>query len=284
MNHKNRGAIIGGDSFVGSALFSKLSEFGFACKSTSRRRDSTFTFLDLSEPPKSWPHIETDVAIICAGVTSIASCAQQSQAASQINVNSTIDLVTRLAKRGTYILFLSTSQVFDGRNPGQSRYSLLSPVSEYGRQKACAEKAILQLKENVAVLRLTKVLTDDMKLLKHWRASLKDGNSIVCFDNLPLAPVSIEVVCELIGNLIKKRPSGIFHMSAANDITYHELAQRVGFKMGAENKLIHRDRASAANLNLFTLPKHATLEMSVESRLLRIVAPPAEQALAQLGL
>ena len=128
------------------------------------------------------------------------------------------------------------------------------------------------------------VLTDDMKLLKHWRASLKDGNSIVCFDNLPLAPVSIEVVCELIGNLIKKRPSGIFHMSAANDITYHELAQRVGFKMGADNNLIHRDRASAANLNLFTLPKHATLEMSVESRILRIVAPPAEQALAQLGL
>ena len=265
-------------------FFSKLSQLGFVCEATSRRQDSKFTFLDLSGPPESWPSIATDVAIICAGVTSVASCAQHANAASRINMDRTIDLVTRLAQNGTYILFLSTSQVFDGRIPDQSRCSPVSPISEYGWQKACAEKAILQLKKNVAVLRLTKVLSEDLKLLQHWRAALKQGNPITCFGNLPLAPVSIDAVCELITNLISQRLSGIFHMSAVNNISYHELAQRVGFQMGAETSLISCSTASARSLNLYTLPKYATLEMTVEDSLLQVLAPPAEQALAHLGL
>ena len=87
----------------------------------------------------------------------------------------TIALIDRLAARGIYTLFLSTNQVFSGERPHVPADAPVSPVSEYGRQKAEAERVLRSRMANgapIGVLRLAKVVSPGMALVTNWRQEL----------------------------------------------------------------------------------------------------------------
>lgn len=203
--------VIGADGAIGRATCRHFDEQGVTVIGTSRRRGSDHTFLDLTVP-QGWDVLpETDAAVICAGMTSIAGCAQDPAASMQVNVRGTVSLAWKLASQGTFVLYLSSNQVFDGAIARRDRDSSPCPVSEYGRHKALAEAGMRHLVDRGmgAVLRLTKVVTPDMPVVSRWREDLRAGRPIGPFSNLPLAPVSIDFVTELIESILASgRPAG----------------------------------------------------------------------------
>ena len=58
------------------------------------------------------------------------------------HVVNTIDLMRRLADRGTHLVFLSSSQVFDGETPAPTEDAATAPKNEYGAQKLAVEQAM----------------------------------------------------------------------------------------------------------------------------------------------
>ena len=87
--------------------------------------------------------------------------------------------------------FLSTNQVFDGSVPEMAADAPASPVSEYGRQKARVEAALRARMDQgapVAVLRLAKVVSRDMPLIRGWVDALSAGKPIRAFHDMTLAP------------------------------------------------------------------------------------------------
>src|SRR5262249_34337908 len=113
-----RALIVGGDSLVGSALQAHCRKGGTAVGLTSRRPGTGGIRLDLSNPDFS-PLAQADyqVAFLCAAVTSMQACQAKPEASRRINVDNTLELMQRLAGRGTHCVFLSSSQVFDGETP-----------------------------------------------------------------------------------------------------------------------------------------------------------------------
>ena len=144
--------IVGGDSLIGSALASYLSRTGHKVIASTRHKDISAKnriYLDLKESSDRWALPgKQDTAVLCAGITDVADCERKPEETARVNVEATCILADKLVKAGTRIIFLSSNQVFDGTSPYPSPMDSISPITEYGIQKAETERRLLSLFPN----------------------------------------------------------------------------------------------------------------------------------------
>jgi dTDP-4-dehydrorhamnose reductase len=265
--------IVGGDSEIGAAAYRAMKAQGAAVAATTRRNERVAPdrpFLDLAAPLGDWaPPPGTRAVCLCAAIARLAACADDPAGSAHINVVQTLALVEKLLARGIAVLFLSTNQVFDGRTPHERAEAPHSPVSEYGRQKARAEAALLCLLEGgapVAILRLAKVVSDTTPLIGGWIKDLTAAKPIRVFDDLALAPTPTDLVCAAIAALLRDRARGIFQLTGPRDVTYADIGGFLAAYLGVDANLVTETSAREAGL-----PEGATpLNTTLDSRLLRV--------------
>jgi dTDP-4-dehydrorhamnose reductase len=223
-----RALVVGGDSLVGSELQVHCRKLGWAVEATSRRAATPGgIFLDLSDPDFTpLQRADYDVAFVCAAVTSMQVCQSDPARSRRINVDSTLDLMRRLADRGTHLVFLSSSQVFDGETPMPDEAAPTAPKNEYGAQKLAVEEAIERHKLPAAVLRVTKVLADrPVGVFKGWFEALAKGQPVQAATNMALSPVMVADVAEAAERLAAGRHRGVWHLGSSDDIGYFDAAR-----------------------------------------------------------
>jgi dTDP-4-dehydrorhamnose reductase len=260
--------LVGGDSEIATATGALLHERSMPSLATTRRSDrsgaSGRVFLDLAAPFGDWqPPTETTTACIFAAVARLADCHRDPAGSALINVTRTLALVERLVSHGIYVLFLSTNQVFDGREPWVSAQTPHSPTSEYGHQKARTEaalQAMMNAGAPVAILRLAKVVSPGMALLRQWKAALAAGRKVQAFYDMVMAPVPAAIVAAAIAALLSERSPGIWQLSGPNDISYTQIAVHIARRVAAPRHLVDPVAASSAGLPVGTTPRHTTLD------------------------
>lgn len=229
--------IIGADGIIGSALYEHLSRRGLTVFGTTRRRGEAGSdrsiYLDLEEPQIAFDRLPAvDAAIICAAMARFADCRARPELARRVNVTTPTDLTERLTERGTFVVRLSSSAVFDCRMPRAHADQPTAPRSVYGRLQADAEKAILGMGDKTSVLRLTKIVTDDFPLIRNWIATLAQGGNIEAFEDHTLCPLPLAAAVEAAATVLESRQRGIFQVSGAADISYADLARYLVHRLG----------------------------------------------------
>lgn len=262
--------IVGGDSEIGAATYGAMRAQGLAIAATTRRRDRVAPdrpFLDFALPLDGWaPPAGTQAVCLCAAVARLGACADDPQGSAHINVVQTVALSEKFLASGIAVLFLSTNQVFDGRIPHQRADAPHSPVSEYGRQKARAETALLRQMENgapVAILRLAKVVSDTMPLIGGWIRDLGAAKPIRVFNDLALAPTPTDLVCTAISALMQDRAGGIYQLTGPRDVTYADIGRFLAAYLDAEPALVTQTSAREAGLPEGATPPNTTLDSSL---------------------
>ena len=262
--------IVGGDSEIGGAAYRAMKAHGKAVAATTRRSGRIAPdrpFLDLAAPLDDWaPPPGTQAMCLCAAIARLAACADDPEGSAHINVVQTLALAEMCLARGITVLFLSTNQVFDGRTPHERAEAPHSPVSEYGRQKARAEAALLRQIESgapVAILRLAKVVSDTMPLIGGWIKDLTAAKPIRVFDDLKLAPTPTNQVCTAIAALLQDRARGIFQLTGPRDVSYADIGGFLAAYLDADPKLVNQTSARAAGLPEGATPLHTTLDSSL---------------------
>ena len=262
--------IVGGDSEIGAAAYGAMKAQGKAVAATTRRSEHVAPgrpFLDLAAPLDDWaPPPGTQAVCLCAAIARLAACADDPEGSAHINVVQTLALVDKLRARGIAVLFLSTNQVFDGRTPHERAEAPHSPVSEYGRQKARAEAALLHQLEGgapVAILRLAKVVSDTMPLIGGWVRDLTAAKPIRVFNDLALAPTPTDLVCTAIAALLQDRARGIFQLTGPRDVTYADIGRFLAAYLDAEPALVTQTSAREAGLPEGATPPNTTLDSSL---------------------
>ena len=219
--------IVGGDSVIGSELGRFWSAKGVVFHSTTRRKDRVSPkrpYVDLATRDWSALNLQRYAGVVlCAGISREADCRMERRATHSVNVMSTDSLVSMLNDRSRFILFLSSSQVFDGLKPNRSIHDEPSPVSEYGKQKAAAEKIVLGSSKG-AVLRITKVLHQDWDLLRWWKTNLLRDYQIEAFTNRYFSPVELEKVIYKVDSLVTDQSCGLKHISGRPEISFFDFA------------------------------------------------------------
>jgi dTDP-4-dehydrorhamnose reductase len=259
--------IVGGDSEIGGAAFAALRARGHAAEATTRRPGPAAhdrLFLDLATSLEGWqPPEGATCACVCAAVARLADCAADPEGSAQVNVTQTLALADLLHGRGIYVLILSTNHVFDGRVAQVPAGAPHSPVSEYGKQKARTEAALLEKMADgapIGILRLAKVVSPHTPLLQSWVADLAQARPISAFSDMRLAPANLATVCEAIRSLLSERARGVFQLTGPRDVSYAETGGFLAGKLGVSSSLVRATSARSAGLPEGGTPLHTTLD------------------------
>jgi dTDP-4-dehydrorhamnose reductase len=259
--------IIGADSEIGAAAFQRLAGSGETVAGTTRRAESVGAdrhMLDLARPLGAWaipPAIRA--ACMCAAIARVADCAADPIGSAHVNVEQTVALIERLVAREIYVLFLSTNQVFDGNEPDVAPETMPTPVSDYGRQKARTEAALVQLMDRgaaIGILRLAKVVSPGIALLCGWAKTLAAGRPIRPFADMMMAPTPIDLAASAIDRLMRERASGIYQLSGPRDVSYDQIGRYIAGRVGAPLELVEAVPAASAGMPAGSTPRHTTLD------------------------
>lgn len=272
--------VVGSDSMVGNALFRRLQRAGEAVIGTTRRRDAAderCLFLDLTSNARDWQCPRpVSVAIVCAGVTAVRACQSDPSGSAKVNVEGVSVLIEKLISLGTFIIYLSTNQVFDGATPHQSAGARKSPKTEYGRQKAQAERRIAEGGDLVAIVRFTKIFGPQNSLFSGWMRDLREGKEIHPFTNMPLAPIPLSCAVTVLRSIADLRLSGIFQVSGEIDVSYADAARAGAESLGLDSRLVRPITASESCGYTEYLPTYTTLDTQRLASTLGIVPPPVQ--------
>jgi len=281
--------MVGGDSEIASATAAHLHASGYDVAATTRRRDRVAAdrpFLDLGDPVEDWPiPVGVGAACFCAAIARQADCARDPEGSAQVNVTGTVALAGRLLARRLPVLFLSTDKVFDGSRAHVPADTPLCPVSEYGKQKAAAEAALgARMREGapVAILRLAKVVSPGIELLRQWLASLRAGKPIRAFHDMMMAPTPVALVAKAIERLLAEPSAGIFQLTGPRDIAYSEVALHLARSAGADPALVEAVSAYSAGLPPGSTAPNTTLDSSALRQRFGIAVPDAIEVIDEL--
>jgi dTDP-4-dehydrorhamnose reductase len=281
--------LIGGDSELGAASYRYLKGRERLVRATTRRRDelsSERPFFDILSSLDEWKLPRSaDAACSFVSVARLRDCEADPAGSAQINVTQAIRLMDKLIADGTYVLFLSSNQVFNGEISHVSPDAPICPLSEYGRQKAEAEAAIRQRMAQGAplgILRLSKILSPKLQLIQQWIETLESGKPVQAFDDMVMAPVPIDLATTAIGALLQDSLPGIYQLTGPRDVTYAEVGRHLASELGVSPKLIEPVSAFSTGMPKGATPRHTTLDCSLLRERYGIVVPDVWEVLAPL--
>lgn len=266
-----RALVVGGDSLVGSELKVHCRKLGWTVDATSRRTETPGAlFLDLGDPDFTPLQRATyDVAFVCAAVTSMQACQGDPARSRRINVDNTLDLMRRLADCGVHLVFLSSSQVFDGETPLPDEAAPTAPKNEYGAQKLAVEEAIERQKLPAAVLRVTKVLADrPVGVFKGWFEALAKGQPVQAATNMALSPVMVGDVAAAAERLAAGHHRGVWHLGSSDDIGYFDAARLMAETRHLPLSLVHGEALTEAQVPEIYRHRYVTLSCEKIARTL----------------
>ena len=256
--------VIGTDGLIGSALAGALRARGDAVVGTTRRDRGTGPnelFLDLADPRESGAALpEAEVCFLCEALTNFVDCRARPDLARMTDVLTPAKIAARLAGAGVRTILLSTSAVLDCKEPGMRAERPRAPASLYGRFKAEAEKAVLRHGELGAVVRLTKVLTPDMRLMGDWMATLRAGREITAIRDLRIAPLTLRHVVGALIAVADAGAGGIWQISGASDIAYDGVARYLATRLGLSTSLVRSITAAERGLPAEDVTAYTSLD------------------------
>ena len=257
--------IIGGDSTIGRALSYSWKEKGISFQSSTRKPNLVNPqrpLIDLDS--KEWKEIKENkfnIGVLCAGITSIDKCEKDPVFSKKVNLEGRKELVNELIEKKTHIIMLSSNQVFDGSKKLVEAQEPTSPISEYGKQNAELEEYILNFPKTT-VFRLTKVIHNNLSILKDWKEKLESGQEIFPFKDLTLAPISLKQVMQSIEKIITNKAYGIKQLSAENEISYEQFAYDFCRQIGLDTRLVSPINFKDKFKGSTAPPEHSSLRTS----------------------
>ena len=270
--------VIGNDSTIGGRLTAALLARGHNVIGTTRNtknvKNPNVIFLDLASNDQ--PVLpETEAAVVCAAMARFEECHNQPELAYRVNVEAPVAIANQLVPRGTHVLLLSTSAVFDCYEPLRKADSIRAPRSIYGRLKTEAESSLLEKGQGTAVLRLTKVLNPEAGILSKWIDDLAIGKEIRAFEDHRFCPLPVCAAVDAIAAIIGSGENGLFQLSGANDISYAEAALHLASRLSRSPEKIVAVSAAANGFLMNEITPYTSLDTSRLSQMTGFVPPRA---------
>jgi dTDP-4-dehydrorhamnose reductase len=268
-----RVVVAGATGSIGGALTARLRDDGREVIGVSRTAPGRDDLrLDVTAASSTWPAWpRADVTYICVGCGGLETCERDPAGTRRVHVDAVAELARHATAAGHRVVFVSSSHVFDGTQAVARALDPPRPQTAYGRQKADAEAAVLA-QPGAAVLRCSKIIGADDLRLSVWRTALLAGQPVVAFDDLPVAPLSMEDAVTALIDIGDAGQPGIFQLSGRDETTYFSLALALAGHLGVDERLVLPARAETAGVPPAFCPHGVRLEQTLPHPV--DVAPP----------
>lgn len=239
---------------IGGALRTRLDTTGGNVIATSRRKNGEepkTLYLDLSQPVSAFP-LPPDLthAFFCAGATGLKNCQENPAETRTVNVTHSLELAKRLTDAGVFTVYLSTSRTNAG--------------DVYTEQKLEAERGMLSLGANAAVVKLSKVFAPDAPLVQGWKKTLLKGDVIEPFSDMDIAPLSAQFVADALARTATGRHAGVINLGPVKSVTYADLARHLAECLGVVPELVKPVTAASRGISVDSPMAGETSRMETE--------------------
>ncbi len=238
-------AVIGAEGYIGRNLLASIRKVYPDAIGTSRRKDSSLFFLDVSNPFLDVTELVRTGhthAVITVAMPNIMFCETFPKAAAVVNVDGVLRIVSLLSDSGIVPVFYSSDRVFDGAGKGPfAETDTPKAASIYGQQKRLVEEVLLKDHPKALILRLSKVYgleKGDGTLFDDMATRLLGDRAIdPPFDQV-FSPTWIEDVIQGTLSLIGAGENGIFHVCAEPAVKRRDLGLAMAKTLGANPALV----------------------------------------------
>lgn len=220
--------LFGASGLLGKALTQALTQEGNGITLTGlSSRDADIR--DKERVRQAVLETKPDWIVLAAAYTDVDGCESNRELAFAVNRDGPVNVALAAREAGARLLFLSSDYVFDGKKTtpyetGDTR----NPQSVYGRSKAEAEVALLELMPECCIARTSwlygiggKCFPDTILKLASTRPALDVVN------DQRGSPTYVVDLARAIVQLLQKNAEGIVHATNSGDCTWFDFAEEI---------------------------------------------------------
>ncbi|KAM9781886.1 methionine adenosyltransferase 2 subunit beta isoform X2 [Syngnathus typhle] len=233
--------VTGASGLLGRAVLKEFRKRGCAVTGTAyRRAGARLLHCDLTDEDavkQLLSQCKPRVVVHCAAERRPDVVERHPEAADNINVHATAVIAREAACRGSFLLYISSDYVFDGRHPPYGQDDAPNPVNAYGRSKMEGERQMLQHCARSAVLRVPLLFGEvespsESAVTALWPKVLQGAVAAEscpldhCQPRFPTHTRDVAAVCWNICRAAALDDSirGTFHYSGKEQMTKYEMA------------------------------------------------------------
>ena len=186
---------------------------------------------------------EPDVIIHAAAMTQVDPCECHPEECFRVNVDGTRHLAEAAANIGAHFIFLSSDFVFNGENGPYREEDRPDPPSYYGWSKLQGEEITQSLSVPWSIVRTILVygvtpFQRRSNIVLWVRNALMAGQEINVVDDQYRMPTWAGDLAHGIGEMVKRRRTGIFHLSGPEMLSVLDIALTVARFFNLDETLI----------------------------------------------
>lgn len=225
--------IIGGSGLIGSCLFNLLKKNNHQVIATycANKTKNMIKFNMLEQKISDViPNInDEDIFIIMSALNKPSWVFQNKELSYKMNVSSTIDLINQLIKFKSKIYFMSSVEIFDGKEGNYIEKSKPNPLNYYGKTKVLVEEYLKNNCQNYTILRTgwnVGISKKNKCVVNLTYETLLSEEAKMAFDN-SFSITHVEDLCASISKILFNNDvsrNDILHLSSSLTVRRTELA------------------------------------------------------------
>jgi dTDP-4-dehydrorhamnose reductase len=235
-----RSLIIGAQGLVGSALARQLPDaiqgIQFEAKNKNQR------YMDITKYEtmfKVFADFRPQIVYLCAAIAHVDKCEEITTGI--VNVRGVTTVLRLCEQFESKLVFYSSSYVFDGKSKSPYKENDdISPIQNYGLQKAQMEKLILQSDLKHVIIRTVGVFGRERRKKNFAKQVIKavfNNQEVFAPNDQWMNPILSDDLARVSIRLANKN-AGIFHVAGDECLTKFEFAQRIAGYFDYKNKVV----------------------------------------------
>lgn len=211
-----------------------------------------FTSLDVTreeEVNRVFEEARPEVVIHTAAMTQVDQCETDRKACWLTNVTA-VQYVSRACEKiKAHLIHFSTDFVFNGSQGPLDEAAKPEPISYYGESKLASEKEVQKLRTPWTLIRTVLVygVTPDLSrsnIVLWVKNSLEAGKTIRVVNDQWRTPTLAEDLAMGCWLAVKKKATGIYHVSGEEMMTPYQVALRTAEHFGLDKTLIQETNSA----------------------------------------
>jgi len=199
---------------------------------------------DLSRPGQTAALLEQarpDVVLHTAANANVDACERDPQGAQWMNAGLPGELAAETARRGIYLMHISTDAVFDGQRGDYLETDAPNPINVYARTKLAGEQAVSAAYPDALIARVNFFgwsRSGKRSLAEWFYNNLSAGMPMRGFTDVFFCPLLVTDLADVLLCAAERHLSGVFHAVGPQAMSKYDFGCRIAQAFGLDSGLI----------------------------------------------
>jgi dTDP-4-dehydrorhamnose reductase len=186
--------------------------------------------------------LKPEVVIHSAALTDVDRCEREKGTAYRMNVEGTRALAQAADKVGSFLVYISTDYVFDGKRGRYREDDQTDPVNYYGYTKLLGEQFCRGCIARTCVIYGSRPASGKINFALWLINSLKSGQKVRVVTDQFITPTLNINLARMVLEVADKRLGGVYHLAGATRISRYDFALELAREFDLDRSLILASR------------------------------------------